>query len=93
MIKLNITKFKNDIKGGILQNSYTEHGSERGYNLSNYIYNEQKNTKIWDYVNKDVYIFISTDGEYNIIEDYGNGVPDWAYSVIKDITKIIKEAK
>lgn len=91
MIKLDMNKFIDDIKTGVLDKSITNAYGDYGYNISHYVFSRQKNTRLYDYVNNDVYIFIDKkDPEYNYIEDYGNGIPDWAYDTIKDMAKAIK---
>lgn len=83
-------KFLEDLQSGVLDQSKSFDGATYGYNLTNYIYNKQPNTQLWHYVNQDVGIFCDLDFDYHYIEDYGNGVPDWAYKVIEDMLKMAR---
>lgn len=89
-IKLDMNKLKNDYKLGVFKDSHTTAYGDSGYNLSHYMFNNQPNTRLCDYINNDVYIFISDDLDYSYIEDYGNGVPNWVYDTVEDIKKVLK---
>jgi len=92
MIKVNLTQFANDIKAGKLKES--EKLGEQGYNLTHYIYNNiynnQPETQMWHYVNKDVYIEFVPQDDYFYVENYGNGCPNWVYRVIQDMMKVAR---
>ena len=85
--KLNVSQFIEDCKNGRLELSEQMDG---GINLSNYIMNNQQNTKIYDYINKDVSWTYYPDDDYFEVEDYGNGSPDWTYEVREKMHKLIK---
>lgn len=91
MNKIDIGQFIEDFKSDGLESSKTSLHGETGYNLTNYIYNRQPDTKMWHYVNRDVYIFLDKDLQYSYIEDYGIGVPNWVYDTVEMMKKALKK--
>lgn len=89
MNKINLKQFADDVKDGKLNCKGYEDG---GYNLTNYIYNNQPNTELWHVVNQDVYIEFVPSEDWYYIEDYGNRIPNWTDKVIKDMLKVAKNA-
>lgn len=83
---INMNKFVNDFNAGLVSAKGYEDG---GYNLTNYIYNNQRGTRLWDYINKDVYIEFVPAENWFYIEDYGNGTPNWVPATISKMLKAV----
>lgn len=89
-MNINVTLFKQHINDGTLEKS---RDSEGNINLSHYVYNNQRNTRLWHYVNKDVYIEFKPEDRHFFFEDYGNGTPNWAYDTVLAMQKLFRAEK